>query len=152
MLARVCAPNSQNHWDEYLPDVLLAHHAHENPSLRASPFYLTYGRHPRLPNDHIYDVVRKPPTDQEIELLQNERLEHVKDLGRFRNEANEYAFARLQKEADKRENSYREEAIGVGDLVKLTNQGWLHSSSPLQRRPPPSLLPWTTRRRKSLAC
>ena len=118
MLARVCAPNSQNQWDEYLPDVLLAHHAHVNPSLRASPFYLMHGREPRLPHDHVYDVVHRPPTDQEIEAIQVQRLDHVKDLGRFRDDANERAFARLQDEAAKRDENFNERAIGVGDLVR----------------------------------
>ena len=121
-LARMTAPQQQNRWDEYLPDALLAHRAHTSSSTRTSPFLLTYGREPRLPSDRTYDVVQRPPTDQEIEYLRQRRLEHLPDLSRFRQEANAKAALRLQKEADRRDEEYREQALGPGTLVKRKHE------------------------------
>ncbi|KAI0037772.1 hypothetical protein FA95DRAFT_1568056 [Auriscalpium vulgare] len=80
-----------------------------------------YGRQPRLPQDHVYKSIRAPPTDEEIERLQRRRLEHVQDLGKVRREANERAAARLEAEAEKRDDEYGERAIGVGDQLQTRN-------------------------------
>lgn len=45
-------------------------------------------REPRLPHDTVYNTIRLPPTDQEIEILQNRRLEFVHNLEKFRKDAN----------------------------------------------------------------
>jgi transposase InsO family protein len=119
MLQRLTSPNKQELWDQYLPDALLAHRAHQNRNLATSPFYLTFGRVPRLPRDNgtVFDALQAPPTDAEIERLQNLRLEHIHNLERFRQEANANALRRLEDEASRREDSYRERGIAIGDLV-----------------------------------
>ncbi|GBE78770.1 predicted protein [Sparassis crispa] len=116
-LARYTAPNRQDEWDQYLPDALLAQRAHVSRSHGASPFFLAFGRQPRLPHETTYDLLRAPPTDAEIATLQNCRLEHVQNLERFRTEANTRALRRLQDEARRREGTYHERALGIGDYV-----------------------------------
>ena len=51
------------------------------------------------------------------EELQRRRLEHVHNLERFRAEANAKALKRLEDEALRREDTYRDRALGIGDLV-----------------------------------
>jgi transposase InsO family protein len=70
MLARCTSPERQDVWDQYLPDVCLAHNSHIKPMLGNSPAYLLYGFEPRLPHDFIFDTIRVPPTDEEIAELQ----------------------------------------------------------------------------------
>jgi hypothetical protein len=122
MLGRYTVPDRQNEWDEYLPDIILAHNAHIKRSLGHSPSYLLYGFEPTLPNDHVYDVVRLPPTDAEIEELQRRRLDHVQDLDKVRQTANERAGATMERLASGREDRYRERALAVGDWVKRKNE------------------------------
>lgn len=117
VLARFVAPDRQDEWDCYLPDALLAHRAHVNRSTGTSPAYLAFGRHLRLPSEATYDALRRAPTDEEIERMQHARLERVQDLERFRAEANAKALKRLEQEALRREDTYRDRGIGIGDLV-----------------------------------
>ncbi len=116
-LARLVAPDRQDQWDDYLPDALLAAHAHTNTSTGASPAFLVYGREARLPSEPTFDVLRRPPTDDEVATLQHARLERVRDLSRFREEANMRALSRLKVVAEKREDTYKDRAIGIGSLV-----------------------------------
>ncbi|PIL34997.1 hypothetical protein GSI_02784 [Ganoderma sinense ZZ0214-1] len=116
-LARYIAPDHQDKWDNYVPDALLAHRAHVNSSTGASSAFLTYGRELRLPTEVTYDTLQRPPTDEEIEALQRQRLEHVQNLERFHAEANAKGLQHLEKEASKRENTYHDRALDIGDLV-----------------------------------
>ena len=48
MLAKKVEQNGKD-WDSHLPFVLFAYRASIQESVRESPFYLLYGRDPRLP-------------------------------------------------------------------------------------------------------
>ncbi|PIL31638.1 transcription factor [Ganoderma sinense ZZ0214-1] len=91
--------------------------ARTNTSTGASPAFLAYGREARLPSEPTFDVLRRPPTDDEVATLQHARLERVRDLSRFRGEANMQALRRLEAAAEKREDTYRDRGIGIGSLV-----------------------------------
>jgi hypothetical protein len=83
---------------------------------------MMFGRNPRLPNQSVFDSIRIPPTDAEIEKLQHARLEHIKNLESYRQEANAKALARLEAEADKRDGEMVERSLGIGDLVLCRNE------------------------------
>ena len=51
--------SDQKHWDEHLPSVLLAYRVSPSEVTGDSPFFLLYGREPRLP----MDVSLLPPKD-----------------------------------------------------------------------------------------
>ena len=51
--------SNQKDWDEHLPQVLFAYRVSPNATTGESPFYLLYGREPRLP----MDVSLLPPTN-----------------------------------------------------------------------------------------
>ena len=50
---------NQKYWDEHDPQVLFAYRVSQNATTGESPFYLLYGREPRLP----MDVSLLPPTN-----------------------------------------------------------------------------------------
>jgi transposase InsO family protein len=118
MLVKMTAPQQQNQWDELLPDALLAHRTHTSSSTGVSPFFLLYGREACLLSERIFEAIQRNPTDEEIGFLRERRLEHVQNLARFRQEANQQAAVRMDQEAAQREENYRERGLGIGDLVK----------------------------------
>jgi len=122
MLARMTAPQRQDRWDECLPDALLAHRAHTSSSTGVSPFFLLYGREARLPSERIVETIQRDITDEELAVLRKNRLGRVQNLARFRQEANLRAGSRMAKEADQREEEYRERGLGIGDLVKRRHE------------------------------
>src|SRR3979490_3076099 len=56
-------------WDEYLPQALLAFHAHRNQRMGCSPFYLQYGIEPVLPHSSI---ISSPATALEREIAKQD--------------------------------------------------------------------------------
>jgi len=59
MLAK-CVENNGKDWDQHLPYVLFAYRSSLQHSTGESPFYLLYGRDPRLPTDEALGI----PIDQ----------------------------------------------------------------------------------------
>jgi hypothetical protein len=76
-----------------------------------------YGKEPRLPDERTQEVLKTPPSDREIELLRERRLEHLQDLVPYREEATAKAEERMAKEAARCEDDYREDPLGPGDFV-----------------------------------
>jgi hypothetical protein len=83
---------------------------------------MMYGFEPRLPGDTIFNTLRIPPSDAEISTLQEKRMEHIQNLEKYREEANEKALERLNAEAAKREAGYIERGLGIGDMVLRRNE------------------------------
>ncbi|KZV96229.1 hypothetical protein EXIGLDRAFT_643295 [Exidia glandulosa HHB12029] len=83
---------------------------------------MVYGCHPRLPRDMVYPSSAVPPSPEELQVLRHRRYEHVKDLARFRAEANTRALRRIEADALRRDDSYHERGFAVGDLVKRKSE------------------------------
>jgi hypothetical protein len=118
ILARKCAPEGQHNWDMFLPEALFAYRAHNTRTTGASPFFLTFGREPRLPSDSHFDDIKKPPTINEILQIREHRQKHVQDLEQHRLEANTRALDKLSQEATRQDDTYRERGFAIGDLVR----------------------------------
>jgi len=67
---------------------------------------MLYGKEPRLPAERVQEVVQRPPTDGEVELLRERHLEHIPDLAHYRTEASARAERRMAHEAEKQEEAY----------------------------------------------
>src|SRR5579859_7287815 len=80
----VDGPHKREDWDLYLPQALLAFHAHRNQRLGCSPFYLQYGIEPVLPHESL---ITSPVTMIEREIAKNDRRTKVHDLEKYRTEA-----------------------------------------------------------------
>jgi len=94
ILARLCSPDHQSRWDEYLFDVTIACRNRKHSRLNQSPYYLASGLNPRLPASSgdpfpMPDVVERPETltkrVQHFADLQNTRhtVRHTTELGRM---------------------------------------------------------------------
>src|SRR5579859_323246 len=114
-------------WDQYLPQALLAFHAHKNQRVGCSPFYLQYGVEPVLPHASI---VTSPISALEREIAKQDRRTRVKDLNKYRTEAAERYRITLEKLAKIRdEHAFVNDPILPGDLVMrepLSRRSKLH--------------------------
>ena len=63
MIAKCCEKSKD--WDKQLPYLLFAYRANVQDSTRESPFFLLYGRDPRMPSD---SALNSPTTPYMVDL------------------------------------------------------------------------------------
>jgi hypothetical protein len=107
--------HNREEWDSYLPQALLAFHAHRNQRFGCSPFYLQYGIEPVLP--HV-SIVTSPITMLEREIAKHDRRIKVQNLDKYRTEAADRYRAAIEKLAQNRDDTaFINDPIIPGDLV-----------------------------------
>jgi len=109
--------HKQEDWDLYLPQALLAFHAHKNRRLGCTPFYLQYGKEPILPHESL---VTSPVTRIEREIAKQDRRNKVQNLEKYRTKAAERYRTAIQKLAAIRDDMAFADPIIPGDLVMRT--------------------------------
>src|SRR5579859_4055106 len=119
--------HSVNEWDTYLPQALLAFHAHQNSRTGCSSFYLQYGIEPRL---LITSMLISPATSLEIAQAKHDRRTYVQDLSKHRTDAGKKYREALEKLVLNRdESAFAKDPIMPGDLVMrslLSRKSKLH--------------------------
>ena len=55
-------------WSEHLPELLLAYNATRSAVTRYSPYYLLFGRRPRIPVDYLFPTLRDSPHQTKMEV------------------------------------------------------------------------------------
>ena len=55
-------------WSEHLPELLLAYNATCSTVTRYSPYYLLFGRRPRIPVDYLFPTLRDSPHQTKMEV------------------------------------------------------------------------------------
>lgn len=117
-------------WDQYLPFAVFATNIHENESTGFSPFYLMYGRKPRLPIDAALNY--NPP----LHFIDLESYQH--EVKRYFTQAITIANENIKHSQDKYKMSYNNKAkdvnYKVGDYV-------LKDSHVIKKGITPKLLP-----------
>ena len=56
------------YWSEHLPDLLMAYNATHSTVTGYSPYYLLFGRRPRIPVDYLFPTLRASPHQTKIEV------------------------------------------------------------------------------------
>ena len=55
-------------WSKHLPDLLMAYNATRSAVTRYSPYYLLFGRRPRIPVDYLFPTLRDSPHQTKMEV------------------------------------------------------------------------------------
>ena len=118
-LLRSLPPEKKRRWPEFLNDVVYSYNVTPHASTSLSPFYVMFGRHPRLPVDLMLPTARsdgEAPGGQDSWMaLHQQRLQ----------EAYKTVSRRLGQAADKRKKIFdrkaRDASLEVGTKVYLRN-------------------------------
>jgi len=120
MLGTLSAEQKSN-WKSYIQPLVHAYNATRHETTGFSPFYLMFGRHPRLPIDVAMGI---EPAERQLE--KKDSL-YVQDLRRRLSYAYDLASKQIQKRGVKNKNLYDRKARGatveVGDRVLVRNVG-----------------------------
>lgn len=83
------ATEDKTSWDQYLPAALFAYRTIKQNTTQYSPFYLTYGYHPKTPYDQTHVAMETKTPRYQYEL--NRRSQHeIVTLNQIRKDAHEF--------------------------------------------------------------
>ena len=109
-------------WSEHLPELLMAYNATCSTVTGYSPYYLLFGRRPRIPVDYLFPTLRDTPHQTKMELSVVAMQKRLKEA---------FAVARhlTSKEAAKQYCYYDHKAGAValqpGDVVMVCTDGFV---------------------------
>lgn len=123
-LLRTLPPQKKKLWPDHLSDVTFAYNVSPNSSTGYSPFYLFFGRKPKIPVDFIVSsTVSDSVSDNDVN--------YDEFIQEHRNNASElfqHAKRNLEKNASQRKDRFDakmvDHPIGVGDEVFIRNRGF----------------------------
>ena len=109
-------------WSEHLPELLLAYNATCSAVTGYSPYYLLFGRRPRIPVDYLFPTLRDSPHQTKMEVsvaAMQKRLKEVFTVAR-----------RLTSEEVARQCHYYDRKAGAvalqpGDVVMVCTDGFV---------------------------
>ena len=107
-------------WSEHLLELLMAYNATQSAVTGYSPYYLLFGRRPRIPVDYLFPTLRYPPHQTKMEVSVVAMQKRLKEA---------FAVARCltSKEAAKQCRYYNRKAgaLGLqpGDVVMVHTDG-----------------------------
>jgi len=114
-LLRTLSEEKKRRWTEHLPQVIFAYNATPHATTGLSPYFLMFGRHPRLPLDPPCSLESQPPCPDWVAL-------HRRSLDL----AYKHVRRRIQEQADKRKTRFdqhvRNDPARVGQKVWLRNR------------------------------
>ena len=112
MLAKSVSPGVTE-WDQRLPYVLFSYRASLQSSTGESPFFLLYGRDPRLPTE----TVLSPPPDRQVLMLDDYKSTLVRELSASWRQAQESVQIAQNQQKRQYDKSEKNSKFSIGDRV-----------------------------------
>ena len=109
-------------WDDFVNTALWACRIRVHSTTGFSPFYLTYGREPRLPGDVLQPYI-DAKTFKDPRTVADHTARELADLGQHRAAAEFRLKAMAEKDKEKWDASVKQLSFEPGDLVMLTHEG-----------------------------
>ena len=109
-------------WSEHLPELLLAYNATRSAVTGYSPYYLLFGRRPRIPGDYLFPTLRDSPHQTKMEVSVAAMQKRLKEA---------FAVARcLTSEEVAKQCRYYDRKAGAvalqpGDVVMVHTNGFV---------------------------
>lgn len=118
-LLRTLPASRKRDWVSCLPQVLFCYNTTPQQSIGESPFFLMFGREPRLPVDFLLGRVRDPEPGE----VQDWMTEHQEMLKVAFGNARERLLAAASRRKERYDQHVRDVPLQVGQLVYLRGRG-----------------------------
>ena len=106
-------------WSEHLPELLLAYNATCSTVTGYSPYYLLFGRRPRIPVDYLFPTLRDSPHQTKMEVAMLKRLKEAFTVARC---LTSEEVARQCRYYDRKAGAV---ALQPGDVVMVCTNGFV---------------------------
>ena len=114
--------NKKLHWEHHLPEILQAYNATRSELTGYSPFYLMFGRRPRLPLDFVFPTVRGDLKPRRVPEYVATLLEHLRLAFDEARKTQEWEAGRQKKHYDRHTGSA---VLKPGDVVLMKTDAFV---------------------------
>ena len=109
-------------WSEHLPELLLAYNATRSAVTGYSPYYLLFGRRPRIPVDYLFPTLRDSPHQTKMEVSVEAMQKRLKEAFTVARHLTSEEVARQCRYYDRKARAV---ALQPGDVVMVRTDGFV---------------------------
>ena len=109
-------------WSEHLPELLLAYNATRSAVTRYSPYYLLFGRRPRIPVDYLFHTLHDSPHQTKMEVSVVAMHKRLKEAFTVARHLTSEEVARQCRYYDRKAGAV---ALQPGDVVMVRTDGFV---------------------------
>ena len=109
-------------WSEHLPELLMAYNATHSAMTGYSPYYLLFGRRPRIPVDYLFPTLRDSPHQTKMEVSVVAIQKRLKEAFTVARHLTSEEVARQCRYYDRKAGAV---ALQPGDLVMVHTDGFV---------------------------
>ena len=109
-------------WSEHLPELLMAYNATHSTVTRYSPYYLLFGRRPRIPVDYLFPTLRDSPHQTKMEVFVAAMQKRLKEAFTVARHLTSEEVARQCRYYDCKAGAV---ALQPGDVVMVHTDGFV---------------------------
>ena len=109
-------------WSEHLPELLLAYNATRSAVTGYSPYYLLFGRRPRIPVDYLFPTLRDSPHQTKMEVSVVAMQKRLKEAFTVARHLTSEEVARQCRYYDCKARAV---ALQLGDVVMVCTDGFV---------------------------
>ena len=110
------------HWSEHLPELLMAYNATRSAVTGYSPYYLLFGRRPRIPVDYLFPTLLDSPHQAKMEVSVAAMQKRLKEAFAVARRLTSEEVARQCRYYDRKAGAV---ALQPGDVVMVRTDGFV---------------------------